>query len=55
MLIAGPGRTWSVVDLRSPNGIQVNGNDVPSGDTVQLRHGDRIHLGAWTVITITRS
>ena len=53
-LIAGPGRNdWSVVDLSS-NGIQVNGKDVPSGGTVPLRHGDRIHLGAWTVITITR-
>ena len=55
-LIAGPGRnTWSVVDLRSGNGIQVNGKDVPAGETVPLRHGDRIHLGAWTVIIITRS
>ena len=53
-LIPGPGQDWSVVDLRSPNGIQVNGKDVPSGETVPLRHGDRIHLGAWTVITITR-
>jgi serine/threonine protein kinase len=54
-LIVGPGRNnWSVVDLRSPNGIQVNGKDVPSGETVPLRHGDRIRLGAWTVITITR-
>ena len=53
-LIAGPGRNWSVVDLGSGNGIQVNGEDVPSGETVPLRHGDRIHLGAWTVITITR-
>jgi pSer/pThr/pTyr-binding forkhead associated (FHA) protein len=54
-LIAGPGQNdWSVVDLRSGNGIQVNGKDVPAGETVPLRHGDRIHLGAWTVITITR-
>jgi serine/threonine protein kinase len=53
-LIAGPDRSWSVVDLDSPNGIQVNGMDVPSGKAVPLRDGDRIHLGAWTVITITR-
>jgi serine/threonine-protein kinase len=52
-LIAGPDRSWSVVDLDSPNGIQVNGMDVPSGKAVPLRDGDRIHLGAWTVITIT--
>ena len=54
MLIAGPDRSWSVLDLGSPNGIQVNRKDVPSGETVSLRAGDRIHLSAWTMITITR-
>jgi serine/threonine protein kinase len=53
-LVAGPDRSWSVVDLGSPNGIQVNGKDVPSGEAVSLRDGDRIHLGAWTMITIAR-
>jgi pSer/pThr/pTyr-binding forkhead associated (FHA) protein len=54
MLIAGPDLSWSVVDLGSPNGIQVNGRDVPSGEAVPLGDGARIHLGAWTMITITR-
>ena len=54
VLVAGPDRSWSVVDAGSPNGIVVNGKDVPSGQAVPLRHGDRIHLGAWTVITIIR-
>jgi len=54
VLIAGPDRSWSVVDPGSPNGIMVNGKDVPPGEEVPLRDGDRIHLGAWTVITITR-
>jgi predicted component of type VI protein secretion system len=36
------------------NGITVNDRDVPAGDSVPLRPGDRIHLGAWTRITITR-
>jgi serine/threonine protein kinase len=54
VLVAGPDRSWSVVDSGSPNGILVNGKDVPSGEAVPLRDGDRIHLGAWTVITITR-
>ena len=54
VLIAGPDQSWSVVDADSPNGIVVNGKDVPPGQVVPLRHGDRIHLGAWTVITITR-
>ena len=45
---------WTVVDLGTENGITVNGHDVPSGESVPLRPGDRIHLGAWTRITITR-
>ena len=45
--------SWSVVDLGSPNGIQLNGVDVPSGATVPVTAGDRIHLGAWTLITLT--
>ena len=48
-------RNWSVIDSGSPNGILVNGRQVPPGQAVPLRDGDRIHLGAWTVITITRS
>jgi serine/threonine protein kinase len=54
VLIAGPDRNWSVVDAGSDNGIVVNGTDVPPGKAVPLRDGDRIHLGAWTVITIVR-
>jgi serine/threonine-protein kinase len=54
VLIAGPDRNWSVVDAGSDNGIVVNGKDVPPGEAMPLRDGDRIHLGAWTVITITR-
>jgi serine/threonine protein kinase len=54
VLTAGPDGSWSVVDAGSPNGIVVNGKDVPAGQVVPLRHGDRIHLGAWTVITIVR-
>ena len=54
VLVAGPDQNWSVVDSGSDNGILVNGKDVPSGGTVPLRDGDRIHLGAWTAITIAR-
>ena len=48
-----PDGTWSVIDLDSDNGIQVNGKDVPSGTAVPIQLGDQIHLGAWTLITIT--
>ncbi|HET9971137.1 MAG TPA: FHA domain-containing serine/threonine-protein kinase, partial [Streptosporangiaceae bacterium] len=53
VLTAGPDGSWSVADAGSDNGIRVNGRDVPPDEAVPLRHGDRIHLGAWTVITIT--
>jgi pSer/pThr/pTyr-binding forkhead associated (FHA) protein len=52
-LVPAPDGSWTVVDLGT-NGITVNGRDVPSGDSVPLRPGDSIHLGAWTKITITR-
>jgi serine/threonine protein kinase len=54
-LICAPDGTWTVVDLGTENGITVNGRDIPKGDSVSLRPGDRIHLGAWTKITITRA
>jgi pSer/pThr/pTyr-binding forkhead associated (FHA) protein len=54
-LVLSPAGGWTIVDLGNENGITVNGRDVPSGDSVALRPGDRIHLGAWTRITITRS
>ena len=53
-LVPAPDGSWTVVDLGTENGITVNGQDVPSGDSVPLRPGDRIHLGAWTKITIAR-
>ena len=46
---------WSVIDLDSPNGVQVNGKDVPSGTEIPVTLGDQIHLGAWTLITLTRT
>jgi serine/threonine protein kinase len=55
VLIPRPDRGWSVVDPGSENGILVNGKDIPPREPVPLRDGDRIHLGAWTVITISRS
>ena len=40
VLIAGPDRSWSVIDAGSPNGIMVNGKDVPPGEAVPLRDGE---------------
>jgi serine/threonine protein kinase len=54
-LTATPDGTWSVTDLGSTSGTQVNGKDVPPGAPVPLSPGDQIHLGAWTLITIVRT
>jgi serine/threonine-protein kinase len=54
VLTRAPDGTWSVADLGSPNGIQVNDRDVPSAKAIPLRVGDRIHLGAWTLIRIVQ-
>jgi FHA domain-containing protein len=54
VLVAGPDGTWSVVDPGSENGTLVNGTTIPANQAVALHDGDRIHLGAWTALTITR-
>jgi len=54
VLIEAPDGTWSVVDPGSENGTLVNDTEIPHGQAVPLHDGDRIHLGAWTALTITR-
>jgi len=54
LLIAGPDGTWSVVDPGSENGTLLNGNEIPVNQAMPLHDGDRVHLGAWTAVTITR-
>jgi serine/threonine-protein kinase len=53
-LVVSPDGSWSIIDLGTENGTLVNGTDVIPGKPVPLREGDRINLGMWTVITITR-
>ena len=55
MLTAGPDGDWSVMDPGSSNGTQVNGTEIAVGVPVPLHDGDRIHLGAWTVITVSET
>jgi hypothetical protein len=45
-----------VVDCGSANGTTINDDPTPiQPDTpVTLAEGDRVHLGAWTTITIVR-
>jgi hypothetical protein len=54
LLVAGPDGTWSVVDPGSENGTLLNGNTIPANQAAALHDRDRIHLGAWTALTITR-
>jgi len=51
-LIAEPDGSWTILDPGSENGTLVNGTEIAAGVRVPLHDGDRIHLGAWTIITI---
>jgi hypothetical protein len=54
VLAAAPDGTWSLLDSGSANGTLLNGRKIAMGDLVTLHEGDRINLGAWTVITVHR-
>jgi pSer/pThr/pTyr-binding forkhead associated (FHA) protein len=45
---------WSIVDPGSANGTLLNGAELTTGQLVPVRDGDRIHLGAWTELRLTR-
>ena len=54
VLLAASDGTWAIVDPGSANGTILNGRQLAVGESVTLHEGDRIHLGAWTVITVHR-
>ncbi|GAA3846365.1 hypothetical protein GCM10022226_82420 [Sphaerisporangium flaviroseum] len=54
VLLAQPGDTWRLVDPGSANGTLVNGKTVEVNVPVPLADGDRVHVGAWTVITVRK-
>jgi FHA domain len=54
VLLRSPDGSYAVVDPGSANGTAVNGNEIPQGQAVPLRDGDRIHLGAWTELRVIR-
>ena len=54
VLIGQADGSWAVLDPGSENGTLVNDHEIAIGVQVPLRDGDRIHLGAWTSITISR-
>ncbi|MGI5128599.1 FHA domain-containing protein [Pseudonocardia sp. CA-107938] len=56
MLVPAPDTGWQVVDLDSTNGTTVgDGNPLLTPNTPRrLADGDRIKIGAWTIITVHR-
>ncbi|MFE2552663.1 FHA domain-containing protein [Streptomyces sp. NPDC059355] len=56
VLVQQPDLSWAVVDQNSTNGTTVNGGEEPIQPyvPVPLTDGDRVHVGAWTTITIRR-
>jgi FHA domain len=57
VLVQQPDGNWSVVDQDSTNGTTVNLGEDPIRPytPVPLAEGDRVHVGAWTTITIRRA
>lgn len=47
----------TITDLGSTNGTSLNDSDdlLGNGEETVLADGDRIHVGAWTTVTVTRS
>ncbi|KIE28044.1 phosphopeptide-binding protein [Streptomyces sp. MUSC 125] len=57
VLVQQPDGSWAIVDQNSTNGTTVNGAEEPIQPfvPVPLQDGDRVHVGAWTTITIRRA
>jgi pSer/pThr/pTyr-binding forkhead associated (FHA) protein len=53
-LVRSPGGSWSIVDEGSSNGTTINArrDPIPPHVEIALREGDRVHVGAWTTITL---
>jgi len=56
VLVRQPDGNWSVVDQDSTNGTTVNlgESSIRPYTPVPLDEGDRVHVGAWTTITLRR-
>ncbi|GIH95072.1 FHA domain-containing protein [Planobispora siamensis] len=54
VLLPAPGGGWTLIDPGSANGTVVNGRQIAVNEPVPVGDGDRIHLGAWTLITLRR-
>ncbi|HSK59288.1 MAG TPA: FHA domain-containing protein [Actinomycetospora sp.] len=56
VLMALPHDRWVVMDAGSTNGTTLNYDEdpLPPDTPVALHSGDRIHIGAWTTLTVER-
>ena len=52
-----PDGSWVVIDQDSTNGTTINGapDTIAAHTAIPLKDGDRIHVGAWTTVTVHRS
>ncbi|MFC7388492.1 FHA domain-containing protein, partial [Sphaerisporangium rhizosphaerae] len=55
VLLAQPDGSWQLVDPGSANGTLVNGELLEVNVPVPIADGDRVHVGAWTLITVRRA
>lgn len=57
LLAEQPDGSWVLVDQDSTNGTTVNGGAEPISPhtAIPLGDGDRVHIGAWTTITLHRA
>ena len=47
--------TWVVIDQGSTNGTVVEGSAVKPGEERPVRDGGKVHVGAWTRLTLKRA
>jgi hypothetical protein len=54
VLVRGPDGTWAIVDPGSTNGTFLNDSPdaIPTDALIPVADGDRIHIGAWTTLTL---
>ena len=57
ILVQQPDSSWAVIDQDSTNGTTVNMAEDPIQPfvPVPLQDGDRVHIGAWTTLTLHRT
>lgn len=57
ILVGSPDGGWSLIDPGSANGTFLNdGTDpIETNKAIPVADGDRIHMGAWTTLTLRRS